>query len=637
MDFFDSQDHARKQTGRLVVLFGLAVVAIGCTLYAVAVVATGTQTDPRTGAPVVTLAWLDPELMVAVALATLAVVGGGSLYKIAQLRRGGGRFVAESLGGRLLHPDSQDALERRILNVVEEMAIAAGTTVPPVYLMDREQGINAFAAGFEPADAVVAVTRGCGETLSRDELQGVVAHEFSHILNGDMRLNIRLMGVLHGILVIGIIGYFVMRSSLFAGSGRRSDRGNAGMVLLLVGVALAVIGFLGTFFGNMIKATVSRQREFLADASAVQFTRNPDGIAGALKKIGGFAHGARLESPNAPEASHALFANGLAAGLSSIFSTHPPLEERIRRLDPSFSGLPGAAGPAVLAPAAGAAFASASASQQAAAAVEQIGNPTPAHVSYAAALRERLPAAVLRAAHDAYSARALVYALLLSSDPSVRARQRDDLAGRVEETLLRETDSLAGVLDGETRSLRLPIVELTLPALQGLTATQYREFRDVVSALAGADARIDLFEWALQRVLLAHLAPHFEGKPRGRVRFSGPRRLRAQLSIALSTLAQVHPEDPARVETAFRAGASRLGVEGLALLSHEQCGLAALDGALADLADATPKLKRAIVTACAEVVLSDARLTVAESELLRAVSDSLGCPMPPLLPGSRPA
>ena len=331
--FFENQEAARRNTARLVFLFALAVVAINGMLYALAVALTGVEHDPYTGQSGVVLQWWQPELLATVSLATLVIVAAGSLYKIAQLR-GGGAVVAESLGGTLVAADTGDPDERKLLNVVEEMAVASGTPTPPVYLLRDEQGINAFAAGFSPGDAVVGVTRGCVQQLSRDELQGVIAHEFSHVLSGDMRLNIRLMGVIHGILIIGIIGYFLMRSSMFAGRGRRS-RDNSGMAMLAAGVGLMIIGFLGTFFGNLIKASVSRQREFLADASAVQFTRNPEGIAGALKKIGGYEGGSILESPNAPESSHLFFSKGLRGGLQMLFSTHPPLDARIRRLDPS--------------------------------------------------------------------------------------------------------------------------------------------------------------------------------------------------------------------------------------------------------------------------------------------------------------
>ncbi|MFV1978967.1 MAG: M48 family metallopeptidase, partial [Myxococcota bacterium] len=336
-NFFENQDAARRNTKRLVFLFCLAVIAIAGMIYLLAVLLTGVeQPNPNTGQMVISPLWWQPDLALGVAIGTAIVVGGGSLYKIAQLRSGGA-VVAEALGGVPIPPGTQDADERRLLNVVEEMAIASGIPAPPVYLLKDEQGINAFAAGFAPGDAVIGVTRGCIQKLSRDELQGVIAHEFSHILSGDMGLNIRLMGVIHGILIIGIIGYFLLRSSLFSGSSRRSNnRDNSGMAIVAAGLGLMVIGFLGTFFGNLIKASVSRQREFFADASAVQFTRNPDGIAGALKEFGGYEGGSILASPNAPEASHLFFGQGLRGGLQMLFATHPPLEERILRLDPNW-------------------------------------------------------------------------------------------------------------------------------------------------------------------------------------------------------------------------------------------------------------------------------------------------------------
>ncbi len=319
-------------------LFGIAVVALTASLYVLAVVISGYQgTDSRTGAIQWALQWWDPGLMLLVAFAVGLVVGGGSLYKIAQLA-GGGKIVAEHLGGRLLHPDTSDHRERVLLNVVEEMSIASGTPTPPVYVLDSESGINAFAAGFSPTDAVIGVTRGTLEQLPRPELQGVIAHEFSHILNGDMRLNVRLIGVLHGILILGILGYFLLRSSMFSGMARgRSSRDQSALALLAIGVGLMVVGFLGSFFGNGIKASVSRQREFLADASAVQFTRQPAGIADALKRIGGAMTGSGIQSPNAPEASHMFFGRA-TSGLRGLFSTHPPLADRIRRIDPSWDG-----------------------------------------------------------------------------------------------------------------------------------------------------------------------------------------------------------------------------------------------------------------------------------------------------------
>ena len=331
MDFFTHQDRARRNTRRLVALFVLAVIAIVAAVYLAVVVFLMTT---EAGEYISQGGLAAPQVLVPVVAGTLFVIAAGSGYKTLQLSEGG-PAVARLLGGKPLDPNTREADERRVLNVVEEMAIASGTPVPEVYLLAQEQGINAFAAGRTPADAVVGVTEGTARHLSRDELQGVVAHEFSHILNGDMRLNLRLIGVIHGILVISMIGYFVMRSG--GGSSRGRKKGGAGAVVIL-GLALYVIGWIGVFFGRLIKAGVSRQREFLADAAAVQFTRNPLGISGALQKIGGLGAGSRIAHRRAEEASHLFFSNALKKSFLGLTATHPPLEERIRRIDPSFDG-----------------------------------------------------------------------------------------------------------------------------------------------------------------------------------------------------------------------------------------------------------------------------------------------------------
>jgi Zn-dependent protease with chaperone function len=633
-DFFDNQDRARRNTGRLVLLFILAVLAIVAMLYVIAVVVFGYQgQDPHTGAMRWDLRWWEPELLAQVGLAALAVVGGGSLYKTTQLR-GGGKVVAEGLGGRLIHSDTRDLVERKLQNVVEEMAIASGTATPPVYMLDDERGINAFAAGFSPSDAVIGVTRACAEQLSRDELQGVIAHEFSHILNGDMRLNIRLMGVIHGILIIGIIGYFLLRSSMFTGgSGRRGGRDNSGAALLAVGFGLMVVGFLGTFFGNLIKASVSRQREFLADSSAVQFTRNPGGIAGALKKIGGFETGSRIDNPNAPEVSHMFFSRGIASGINALFSTHPPLPERIRRLDPSFdagSARPRAAGPRtaevgvsglVGAPAA------------AGAAIDQIGQPTPAHLDYAARLIAGLPAAIAESAHETYGARALIYALLIDRDAESRRIQLERLASHADPAVHDETRKLLPLVEGVGAEVRLPLIDMAIPALRELSPSQYEVFKANVVELIRADRKIDLFEWTLQRILLCHLAPEFEKVRAPRVKYSSLEGVAPHCEVVLSTLAHAGARSEEAARRALERGVGELDVPGLDFLPADQCGLARLDEALSVLNELAPRQKGRFLHACALTVSTDREVTVMEAELFRATADSLGCPMPPLLPG----
>ncbi|MEN8182667.1 MAG: M48 family metallopeptidase [Myxococcota bacterium] len=643
--FFEHQDQARRNTTRLVFLFCLAAVAIALSLYGIAAVATGFRgTDPATQQLVFEIVWLDPVLMLQVGLLTGVVIGGASLYRISQLS-GGGRVVAEGLGGRLLHSDSTAPLERKILNVVEEMAIASGTPTPPVYLLEDEAGINAFAAGFSPSDAVVGITRGCVEQLTRDELQGVVAHEFSHILNGDMRLNIRLMGVLYGILVIGMIGYFLLRSSLWAGAAsRRSSKDNSAMAMLAIGAALMAVGSLGTLIGNLIKASVSRQREFLADASAVQFTRNPDGIAGALKKIGGFETGSQIESPAAPESSHLFFGQALSSGLNSLFATHPPLAERIKVLDPSWASGEGArvgahAGAAPTHHAAAAGFAggdTAAAPVERApvgSAVEQMGCISASHLEHAARLLRELPPAVQEAAHDPFAARAVVYALLMDADAESRRLQLEILDANAETGVPGLTRKLLPEVDGLGPAHRLPLIDLALPALRELSSSQYERFQSLVRDLVQADQRIDLFEWTLQRILLTHLAPTFEGVHRPRRRLRSQQQLRQVLEVILSTLVRVGGlSESAAQQAVGRAGRDLVKGE-LRLLPPDRVGLAPLDEALARAASLDSKGKERVLRACAQVIAADGQVAGPEAELFRAIGDSLGCPVPPLLPG----
>ncbi len=635
--FFEQQDRARRHTTRLVFLFGLAVVALVLGLYVLAAVATGFRgTDPRTDQLVFEIVWLDPLLMLHVGLLTLVVVGGASLYRISQLS-GGGRVVAEGLGGRLLHADSNAPLERKILNVVEEMAIASGIPTPAVYLLDHEGGINAFAAGFSPSDAVIGITRGCAEQLSRDELQGVVAHEFSHIMNGDIRLNIRLMGVLYGILVIGMVGYFLLRSSLWAGAAsRRNSKDNSAMAMVAGGIALMALGFIGTLFGNLIKASVSRQREFLADASAVQFTRNPDGISGALKKIGGFDAGSHMESAAAPESSHLFFGQALRSGFNSLFATHPPLAERIKILDPSWQGemteISSEAAPSSGAATAG--FAGGGVAPAfAGSAVDQMGRISTAHLAYAVQLLRELPSAVKEAAHDPYAARAVVYALLMDADPESRKLQIDIIDAKGERGVPELTRKLLPEVERLGRAHRLPLIDLVLPALRDLSASQYEGFRGVVQDLVQADQRIDLFEWALQRILLTHLAPNFEGVHRPARRLRSKHQLQQVLETILSTLARFgNLSESAMRESVASAGRTLVKAE-LRLLDDDKVGLAALDEALGLAASLDSRAKELVLRACAQVIAADGEVADSEAELFRAIGDSLGCPMPPLLPG----
>jgi len=332
VNFFSAQDQARRSSRRLVAAYIAATIAIVLGVTAVVGFALFNFSQSSYGYTSGQFIREQAPLLLGTALLTALFIFGSSLYKISRLSAGGGK-VAVDMGGTPVATDVQDPLRRRLRNVVEEMAIASGVPVPEIYVMEEEHGINAFAAGFSPSDAAIAVTRGTLELLDRDELQGVIAHEFSHILNGDMKLNVRLMGVLFGIMVLGLIGRMVVRGG-YHSSIISSRRDRNAPVVLIVGIGLVILGGVGVFFARMIKAGVSRQREFLADASAVQFTRQSQGIASALKKIGGYSEGSKISATDPEEVSHMLFGSG--SSLLGMFATHPPLVDRIQALDPAF-------------------------------------------------------------------------------------------------------------------------------------------------------------------------------------------------------------------------------------------------------------------------------------------------------------
>ncbi len=636
MDFFEYQERARKRTGQLVVLYGLAVLGIIALVY-VAVVGLLVFAASRDPDAAQRDFWA-PELLLWIGGGTLALVGITSLIKISELASGGG-VVAKALGGRLLNLGTRDKTERKVLNVVEEMSIASGVPVPAVYLLDRESGINAFAAGHKPEHAVIGITRGAAELLSRDELQGVVAHEFSHILNGDMRLNIRLISILHGILVIGLLGGTLMQIAFY--SGRSSRRGGGAGGIIALGAALFVIGYIGVFFGRLIKAAVSRQREFLADASAVDFTRNPDGLSGALQKIGGSAGHARLRSPKAEEFSHMYFGQGIRT-LWNAFATHPPLPGRIRRIDPRWDGTFAevAAPERVEEPSEAAApdapvVAMPLATVLAATAVAQVGRPTQTHLDYARSLLDRIPDRLAQAAHEPAGARALVYCLLLDPGEDVRARQWERLDRHAKEVADRARE-LAPLVEQCGPEARIPLLDLATPALRELTAMEYAAFKDDFGALAGADRRIDTFEWLLRHVILLYLEPHFTKATKPVVQYYNLQGIRRECAQLLSTLAREGNEDEEAAKRAFELGRARLkGVDPAAVpfLPPEECRLRDLDAALDKLATVTPRFKRPILEAAGACIAADKQVTVEEGEIFRGIADILGCPMPPLLPG----
>lgn len=658
MDFFQSQDVARRKTGLLIIYFAAAVVLMIVALYFAVLFAfslTAEDSDAAVrGAEAV--GWWQPEVLLLVVVAVLGIVGSGSLYKTSSLR-GGGEAVAAMLGGRRLDQNTGDLAEQRLLNVVEEMALASGIAVPPVYVLDKEQSINAFAAGFTPDDAIIGVNRGTIDHLSRDELQGVIAHEFSHIFNGDMRLNVRLIGILHGILLLSIIGYYALRFGGLSGGSSRDGKGSGAAPILVIGVAALIVGYIGLFFGRLIKAAVSRQREYLADASAVQFTRNPNGIAGALKKIGGLQFGSRMQTPEAESASHMFFGNALRQAAHSPLATHPPLDERIRRIDPQFDGKFPKVEPvqaertrrraaekpkkqSTTRPAAESVFGPVLGQRDQRMPIDPllilaaVGAPRTEHVQYARRLVQSLAPALRDAVRESFSARAVVFALLLDADDSIRQRQLELIEQQEGEPARRETVRLRPLVDQAGFAARLPLIELSQGTLQQMSADQYRSFQATVEQLVQADQQISLFEFVLQRVLLRHLQQHFGIRQPTRTRYHALTPLMGEATRLLSTLAHVGHADPQEAQKAFDNAMAVLGWEekDTSLLARSACSIAALGEPLDRLAGATPGVKRRLLHAATMAVMADKQVTLGEGELLRAIADGLDCPMPPILP-----
>jgi Zn-dependent protease with chaperone function len=638
MDFFASQDAARRKTSLLLLYFTLAVILIIVAIY-LAITLIFLYQQGRTGQFDTNQLW-DPELFFAVVSGTLIVVGSGSLYKIIALRSGGAR-VAEMLGGRLIPASSTDFLEKRLLNIVEEMAIASGVPVPPVYLLESEKGVNAFAAGFTQDDAVIGITKGTLETLDRQELQGVVAHEFSHILNGDMWLDLKLVGFLHGILLIALIGRAILR-----GSSRSRDSKNSGGAVLF-GLVLLILGYVGVLFGRLIKSSVSRQREYLADASAVQFTRNPIGLAGALKKIGGLAAGSLIEHNKAEEISHMFFSNGLKGVWMGAFSTHPPLVERILRLDPAFDGTfpkviakqVGTADkgrindkekPVEKTPQGTAVISLAVLAADPMNVTRDIGTPVREHMDYASRLLDSLPKQLRAAANEPFGARAVIYGLLLDKKKDVRDRQMMHLKDSADQPVYEATEKIVPLMLSMAEEARLPLMDLTMPSLRSLSLQQFRRFEKNISNLVRADKRISLFEFILEYVVVRRLEKSFI-MPQGSVKqIAAIQEAAEEISCILSLLVNIGHEDKNAAQ-AFEDAAAILNQQDATLryLTKEECKEFKLAETLNRLAQLSPKVKQSFVAACFQSLVHDKKITMKEAEFFRLLVYAMDIPLPP--------
>jgi Zn-dependent protease with chaperone function len=634
LDFFEQQAKSRRKTKWLVALFIMAVISMIVGVY-LALVPLYFYSTHRSVELLFNAEsrqnWWVPPLFHWTCWVTIAIVFGGSWYMIRKLAAGGS-VVANMLGGRKILSATTDANEKRLLNIVQEMSIASGVPTPDVYLLDNEEAINAFAAGYSPSDTIIAVTRGTLETLTRDELQGVIGHEFSHILNGDIRLNIRLAGFLHGILCIATIGYWIMRSTPRARTARRAGLPQIG----LLGLAIVIIGYLGVFFGKLIKSAVSRSREFLADASAVQFTRNPYGIINALKKIAAHTYGSKIHHHNAETMSHIFFGNAVGWNWFNLFSTHPSLNDRIRNIDPRIL----AADEKIverdtsLSPE----FNEANHFELRANWLSsQVGKLEPIHLAFAKTILDKMEAALVEATNQSMNAQALVLAMLFNKDEIVRTKQRNLITALADPFLSKESERLDKHLQHSDPVVRLPLLELAMPSLRSMSGNEFARFDTLINQLIGADKKLDLFEFILRKMIDRHVAPKFGKVSRDRIHYHSLEQVMPEALTALSMIAYAGNANIQTADRAFQHGLKGLTRQPFKLISSSELSLHRLDAALKKLATTAPLLKREIFTALATAVSADNNVTIREAELLRGMADALGCPMPPFVARSSAA
>ncbi len=650
MNFFEQQDQARRQTRTLMILFVLAVIGIVIAVnVSMSLVWIFTYGARSSGQHIFPHGFFFTNTFI-----TLLFIGGGTLFETYNLRDGGDA-VAKMAGGRLVSPATHDAQERRLLNVVEEMAIASSIACPKVYVLDKEEAINAFAAGYHPNEAVVTVTRGTLNRLNRDELQGVIGHEFSHILNGDMRMNVRLIGVLFGIQMIAGFGQHLIDFGSRSPSSysSRDDKGpSLGAVMMVSGIALLIVGYIGAFFGRLIKSAVSRQREFLADASSVQFTRNQDGIGGALRKIGGLTRstglGSNIRHPNAEQLSHLFLGAARPSLVDGLFATHPPLEERLRRIygrdvtllnapelkeeatdqAPVLPDLPYAA-PAASSFAGGDATNDYIKATYAAEATPAPGSPSTIAFGRSAVEQIRLAPELDTAVREPASACAVVYALLLG-----QGSERDLQMALLKADVPKQASFvsfLGEAIDKLPKNVRLPLLDLTMPALRQLSDAERTRVLETVDKLIAADNKITLAEFVLQTVLTRRLdARSGRAIP---VRFHSLSALKNECALLLSLLAHVSAsssrEDPVN---AFRRGIAT--ANGLGLVPEDFSAAAAIQfaairNALDRINQLAPLEKPALIKALLATTDQAHPLPITLADVLRAICAAIEAPLPP--------
>tara|TARA_R100001143_G_scaffold63588_1_gene72748 strand:- start:80 stop:1960 length:1881 start_codon:yes stop_codon:yes gene_type:complete len=624
MDFFSAQDRTRSTTRKLIFIYILAIIALDISIYFVTLFIFGV-----TGDAAIPSLWI-PELFIGVSFVTFLVIAIGTITRVYQLKKGGSA-VAEMLGGRKVSMSTTDFNEQRLINVVEEMSIAAGISVPDLYILDQEPSINAFAAGYSTRDAAIGVTRGTLEQLNRDELQGVIAHEFSHIFNGDMRINIRLIGILNGILLIHLMGLMIMRSGAYARMGSSGKNKNQGGIIIF-GLALLAIGYIGMLFGRIIQSAVSRQREYLADAAAVQYTRNPDGLAGALHKIAHSAEKPTLNDAHAMEMSHLFFSSSFKSGLDTLFATHPPINKRIEALGSALSR-----DDVVRRSTARNQPTSQSGSTESDGDLEfmdpqwilaAMGTIDSQQITKAGTILNGLPQPVKQAIHEPLGAESFIFAMLLSDEIEIETNQIE----QIKKLCGPETEFAVLNIKQHVQSIKpewkLPIVEIAIPALKEMSESQFERFRKTISALITADGKVTLFEYALEKVITHQLEAVHSNKAESEIVHTNMNRLGKEISLLISAIAHETTRNPEEAWNAAMRTLDDKPKSGLSLAKQSECTFDAVDQALEEIGKSSGAVKKSFLNAALHAIAQDGITGRNEMEWIRAMAVAIDSPLP---------
>ncbi len=628
MNFFKAQDAARRNTLYVLIMYVVCGLMLSYLLYCAVYIAdhlyqgrfqVDNEWTPNDIVPPINI-----QLLGYVVLGFFGCIAVCSLVRWQQLSKGG-EVIANSMGGRRISSHTKDPQERQLLNIVQEMALASGVPMPGVYHIP-DQSINAFAAGTTINNAVIGVTTGSMNAFTREEMQAVIAHEFSHILNGDMRMNIRMIGITFGLSILGIIGALLLRSAFYSRLASRSSsnsKNNSNAPIIAAGIVLCIIGYIGVFFTNLMRMVISRQREYLADASAVQFTRNKS-IAAALDRISKYApvHDNAMDNASALEFSHLFFAEGVSRSLNSLFATHPPLASRIRRVMPEWDGKTDIATlkPQVIVPAANQANTTQTNNKMQM--VSQLTNQIGSMAVAANAVNEfhqKMNPNVIASLQESYSARALIYTFLIDDDKTYRDQQLQYLQQHADAGVYDMIKKLLEVTSDIKQIDKLNLVRETMEPLRTLSKKQYERFLDNIAQLTIADNAISIFEWSLQALVVHVLNDNFNAKQRI------PKAKDDDMAYALSIL--ISCDDSVVPEQVFAdtVQATALSLDYTTAPFNAQ----QLFNSMQRLSKISSTKKEKLVQAFTYAAMHNNKLEEKEEVLLRAYLALIDCPLPP--------